>query len=192
MPSNSKDDFNIKIRYRVIRRPVKYARLELRGRELWIIIPEDADPMKVIRENRNWVKKQTWIVKQAERLASTLEIVPRTRKKFRALVKRLIEEYSGKLGVEVNKVYIRKMKNAWASCSSEGNISVSREARFLPEELIRYIVYHEVCHLIRWRHDKVFKELIAREFPNYEKLDLQLHAYWIKINAENSSQNKNA
>ncbi|MCD6235689.1 MAG: hypothetical protein J7J94_01675, partial [Thaumarchaeota archaeon] len=63
MPSNSKDDFNIKIRYRVIRRPVKYARLELRGRELWIIIPEDADPMKVIRENRNWVKKQTWIVK---------------------------------------------------------------------------------------------------------------------------------
>ena len=108
MPSNSKDDFNIKIRYRVIRRPVKYARLELRGRELWIIIPEDADPMKVIRENRNWVKKQTWIVKQAEKLASTLEIVPRTRKKFRALVKRLIEEYSEKLGVEVNKVYIRK------------------------------------------------------------------------------------
>jgi len=182
----SSEDFNLRIRYRVLRRPVKYARLELRGSELWIIIPKDADLSKVIKENRKWIIQQSRLVEEAQKLASTLEIVPRTRKKFRALVERLVSEYASILNVKVNKVFIRKMKNSWASCSSAGNISISREARYLPEKLIRYIIYHEVCHLVRWRHDQVFHELISKFFPDYEKLDLQLHAYWIKLNAMNS------
>lgn len=180
------EDFDLRIKYRVLRRPVKYARLELRGSELWIIIPKDADLSKVIKENKKWIIQQSRLVEEAQKLASTLEIVPRTRRKFRALVERLVSEYASILNVKVNKVFIRKMKNSWASCSSAGNISISREARYLPEKLIRYIIYHEVCHLVRWRHDQVFHELISRLFPDHEKLDLQLHAYWIKLNAMNS------
>ena len=104
---------NRRIRYRIIRRPVKYARLELRGSEIWVIVPKNMDPLEVIMENRNWIVKQLKLIKRAEELAEKLEIIPRTRKKFRSLVEKLVLEYSSLLKVEAKKVFIRKMTTSW-------------------------------------------------------------------------------
>ena len=175
--------FDRNVEFRIIYRDVKNPRLELRGSELWIILPIDADPSEVIKENRRWIARQLKFVEEARKLVPKLEVVPRTKKKFRALVKRIASEYSKLLNVTVNKVFIRKMKDAWASCSSKGNINVNRDAQYLPERILRYVVYHEICHLIRWRHDEEFHKLISKMFPDYDKLDLQLQAYWIKLKA---------
>ena len=178
---------NRRIRYRIIRRPVKYARLELRGSEIWVIVPRNMDPIEVIMENRSWIVKQLKLIKRAEELAEKLEIIPRTRKKFRSLVERLVLEYSSLLKVDVKKVFIRKMTTSWGSCSEKGNININRLARYLPEKLVRYLVYHEVCHLLRWRHDEEFERLISERFPDHKELDLELQAYWIKLNSMNKA-----
>lgn len=177
----------MEIRYRIIKRPVKYARVELRGNEIWVIVPKDVDPSKVIMENRNWIMKQLKMIRKAEELAGSLEIIPRTQKKFRSLVERLALEYASLLKVKVKKVFIRKMTTSWGSCSEGGIINISRLAQYLPEKLIRYLIYHEVCHLLKWRHDKEFERLISEKFPEHRELDLELQAYWIRLNSMDKS-----
>lgn len=169
------------IKYRIVRRSIKHPRLELWGDELRVIVPEYMDPLKVMRENRSWILRQAEFVRKASLIARSLELVPRTRKKFKTLVQKAVKEYEKLLNLNVNRIFIRRMKSCWGSCSSEGNITINREAQFLPEKLIRYIVYHELCHLIRWRHDREFNKLVSREFPDHEHLDLELQAYWIKL-----------
>ena len=150
-------------------------------------MPRNMDPIEVIMENRSWIVKQLKLIKRAEELAEKLEIIPRTRKKFRSLVERLVLEYSSLLKVDVKKVFIRKMTTSWGSCSEKGNININRLARYLPEKLVRYLVYHEVCHLLRWRHDEEFERLISERFPDHKELDLELQAYWIKLNSMNKA-----
>lgn len=172
------------IRYRIIRKPVKHPRLELWGSELRIIVPKNGNPLRVIRENRRWIIEQIEFVRRARSVADRVKLIPRTRRKFKALVRKIAEEYSRKLNISLGDVRVRKMKSCWGCCSKSGNVTINSEAQYLPENLIRYLVYHELCHLIRWRHDRVFRELIRKAFPNCEELELELQAYWIKLNEE--------
>ena len=188
MADNIRESFPL--RYRIIRKAVKHPRLELWGNELRIIIPKNGNPLRVIRENRRWIIEQIEFVKKARRVADRIRLVPRTRRKFKALVRRIAEEYARKLNVSLGEVRVRKMKSCWGSCSKSGNVTINSEAQYLPENLVRYLVYHELCHLIRWRHDKVFRDLIREVFPNYEELEVELQAYWIKLNEQKLSATK--
>jgi predicted metal-dependent hydrolase len=169
------------IRYRIIRRRVKYPRLEIWGNEIWIIVPGNVDPWRMMRENRGWLIRQIEIARKAAELSGKIGLVPRTRRKFRSLVERVVREYAEELGVEVNRIFVRRVKSAWGSCSGRGNITINAAAQWLPERLVRYIAYHEVCHLRRWRHDREFERLVREKFPDHEDLDLQLQACWIKL-----------
>jgi len=181
LPGNASMSPGLRIRYRILRRPVKRAKIELRGGEFWVIVPRGADPYKAIEENRKWVLERARLGEEVERLAPGLEVVHRTRRGFKRLVREIVSEYVELLGVRVNRVFVRRMCSCWGSCSRAGNISISSEAIYLPERLLRYIIYHEVCHLIHWRHDGGFVEMISRLFPDHEELDLQLQAYWMRL-----------
>jgi predicted metal-dependent hydrolase len=176
-----------RVTYRIIRRRVKYPRLEVWGNEIWIIVPSNVDPWRVVRENKRWLIRQIEIVRRAVELSERIELVPRTRRKFRSLVERVVREYAKELGVEVNKIFVRRVKSAWGSCSGRGNITINAAAQWLPERLVRYIAYHEICHLRRWRHDREFERLMGEKFPDHEDLDLQLQAYWIKLKEQNKT-----
>jgi predicted metal-dependent hydrolase len=169
------------IKYRIIRRRVKYPRLEVWGNEIWIIVPRNMDPWRVVRDNRRWLIRQIELAKRAAELSRRIELVPRTKRKFRSLVERAVQEYAEELGVEVDRVFVRRVKSAWGGCSGRRNITINAAAQWLPERLVRYITYHEVCHLLRWRHDEEFERLIKEKFPDHEDLELQLQAYWIKL-----------
>jgi hypothetical protein len=90
-------------------------------------------------------------------------------------------EYSKKFGVQFNRIFIKRQKTKWASCSSNGNLSFNLRLICLPRELIRYVVCHEVLHLKERWHNKTFWEFMEREFKNYKKLERNLFEYWFFI-----------
>jgi len=49
-------------------------------------------------------------------------------------------------GFKFNKVTIRDNRRNWGSCSSQNNISLNLQMMKLPEELIDYILLHELVH----------------------------------------------
>jgi len=93
----------------------------------------------------------------------------------------LVEEYSRKLGVEFNRITIRKQRTRWGSCSSNGNLSFNLLLICLPRELIRYVACHEIAHIKEKHHGRAFWELVAREFQNYREIKKRLSEYWLSV-----------
>jgi len=92
-----------------------------------------------------------------------------------------VEEYSKKLGVEFNRITVRKQRSKWASCSSNGNLSFNLRLICLPRELIRYLACHEVAHLKEKNHGGAFWAITEREFKNYGAMEIKLFEYWFFV-----------
>lgn len=156
----------------------KFRALKKNGHDLFIMgdffefrgdgpleIDFDEKWVKYDKRDRDHVRRLTTILKK--RLL--YEIEPAT------------EEYSEKFGVEFNRIFVRRQRTKWASCSSKGNLSFNFWLICLPRELIRYVVCHEVLHLKEKRHDSGFWEIMGREFENYKQLERNLFEYWFFV-----------
>lgn len=67
------------------------------------------------------------------------------------------------------KLTIREQKNRWGSCSSKGHIHLNYKLLFLPPNICRHIMLHELCHLIHLNHSKQFWDLLAGYDPFWQK-----------------------
>jgi hypothetical protein len=68
------------------------------------------------------------------------------------------------------KVAVRGQKTRWASCSSKGNINLNYKLLFLPPEVVRYILNHELCHTLHHNHSKRFWSEVALVEPGHKTL----------------------
>ncbi len=82
------------------------------------------------------------------------------------------------LGVSVARVSIRDPRTRWGSCSSSGSLSFSWRLVLAPEDVLDYVVWHEVCHLCEMNHSPRFWALVARYCPGYEQ-----PRRWLRRNA---------
>jgi predicted metal-dependent hydrolase len=100
----------------------------------------------------------------------------------RPIFKNKIESFSGKLSVsKPETIAIKKLKKRWASIGKDGDtINLNANLYKTPEDIIDYIIIHELCHLKIKGHSHHFWDLLHKFMPNYqEKID------WLKINARN-------
>jgi predicted metal-dependent hydrolase len=70
---------------------------------------------------------------------------------------------------------IRGQRTRWASCSAEGRMSFNWRLLLAPEEVVDYVVWHEVCHLHVHDHSPKFWNLLEKRCPDYK-----LHAAWLR------------
>lgn len=100
------------------------------------------------------------------------------RKLLRQKLRTLAKEYSKRTGLKPNKLKINQQKTKWGSCSNKKNISFNLKLICLCEELIKYVVFHEMLHLKEKKHSFSFWEKIGKEFPDYKDLEKKLLKYW--------------
>jgi len=75
---------------------------------------------------------------------------------------------SQEIGLPFSKVSIRAQKTRWGSCSSAGSVTLNYKLLFLPPEIARHIMIHELCHTVHMNHSKRFWSLVARFDPNWK------------------------
>ncbi|WP_070000795.1 M48 family metallopeptidase [Cellulosilyticum sp. I15G10I2] len=85
-----------------------------------------------------------------------------------SILTNLTDYYADLIHVSYNKITIRNQKTRWGSCSSKGNISYNVKILCALEEMIAYIVLHEVMHLKHFNHGKAFWQEIAEIMPDYK------------------------
>ncbi len=73
-------------------------------------------------------------------------------------------EFAASAGVTVKAVTIGDAGSRWGSCSSEARIRLSWRLILAPPQARRYVVSHEVAHLVHLNHGPAFKALEARLF----------------------------
>jgi len=67
-----------------------------------------------------------------------------------------------------NSLSIRNQSTRWGSCSSTKSISLNFKLIFLPPQLMRYVLIHELCHTVHMNHAKSFWDLVARFEPDWQ------------------------
>jgi predicted metal-dependent hydrolase len=70
-----------------------------------------------------------------------------------------------RIGRDVVRVSVRDTKSRWGSCSGNGNLSFSWRLILAPEQVIDYVVAHEVAHLAEMNHGPRFWRLVETLAP---------------------------
>jgi predicted metal-dependent hydrolase len=92
--------------------------------------------------------------------------------------KHKVDEYSKKLGVKVKKIIIKNLKNRWGSMTKEGSINLNVNLLKGPQDVLDYIILHELCHLKIKEHSHHYWGRIYKYMPDYQqKID------WLNVNA---------
>ncbi len=85
-----------------------------------------------------------------------------------------LHEISKETGLKFRNAKIRAQKTRWGSCSSKQHINLNQHLLFLPPELVRYIMIHELCHTKVMNHSKQFWTLVAHYEPRFERIERAL------------------
>jgi predicted metal-dependent hydrolase len=73
-----------------------------------------------------------------------------------------VAEFASLAGVAATSVSVGDAGTRWGSCSSQGRIRLSWRLILAPPAVRRYVVAHEVAHLVHLDHGAEFKALEAR------------------------------
>ena len=105
-------------------------------------------------------------------------ILNQLKKLLKKKVESIIAEYTSKYGLQINKILIKRQQTKWGSCSGKKNITLNLKLVCLPDQIIRYIIFHELTHLKHKKHDHIFWQTIKQEYPNYKEYEQKLLEYW--------------
>src|SRR5437588_4593326 len=72
-------------------------------------------------------------------------------------------------GLSYGDLTIRGQRTRWASCSTSGRMSFNWRLLLAPEQVLEYVVWHEVCHLAILDHSPRFWALLARHRPSWRE-----------------------
>lgn len=137
------------------------------------------------RVSRSYVEelleqKREWIFKQQKRIKERAETdnfqpditdeerrqgIEKARKIFPARVKYFAEI----MDVTYGRITIREQKTRWGSCSGKGNLNFNWKLVRMPEEILDYVVVHELAHRKEMNHSKAFWEIVESVLPDYRK-----------------------
>ena len=98
------------------------------------------------------------------------------RQQVREAVPALLAKWEPQLNVNVNRVFVQRMKTKWGSCPPEsGYIRINTDLAKKPAECLEYIVVHELIHLLEPTHNERFIALMALYMPHWQQLRMQLN-----------------
>jgi predicted metal-dependent hydrolase len=87
------------------------------------------------------------------------------------------DKFTKQIDTKYNKISLRDTKSRWGSCSSKGNLSFCWRIIFAPEEIIKYLVAHEISHLLEMNHSTKFWQIVSSLDNNYKHSE-----QWLKNN----------
>lgn len=122
-------------------------------------IEKKLDELAFLKENRRVITEQ----ERAEGLEAAKQYIPQR-----------VAYYASRMGVSYGRISIREQKTRWGSCSSKGNLNFNWKLMLMPEEVLDYVVVHELAHRKEMNHSPRFWAVVEAELPDYRQLRLRL------------------
>ena len=165
-------------------REISYEWIRSGRRSIAVQIKEDGriivrSPYSMSRKQveRFLSEKENWILSHLKKVEETKNnrviITDEMRRKGRLLAKKKITErvayYADIMGVTYNRIAIREQKSRWGSCSLQGNLNFNWKLVLLPDEILDYVVVHELAHRKEMNHSGNFWHIVEKVLPKYRE-----------------------
>ncbi len=117
-------------------------------------------------------KGPAWIEDGEIHVAGEASHLPRRLKDFlRAYARRELAARAHGLARRIRRdvkgIRLSDGKSRWGSCSAKGELAFSWRLIFAPEEVLHYVVAHEVAHLAEMNHGPRFWKLVENLAPGF-------------------------
>lgn len=139
-----------------------------------------------VREKSDWISRHLALAEKRKREpaasgqpALTAKERARYIKIARDIFTRKTEYYARIMGVSYERISIREQKTRWGSCSSQGNLNFNWRLIFAPENVLDYVVVHELAHRKEMNHSKAFYAIVESVLPDY-----RVSRKWLRDNGD--------
>ncbi len=127
-----------------------------------------------VHTKSKWIQKHQSRLKQLEHRHQAVDI---DKTQAKSQIKKRLNELAKQYGLSYNAISIRNQKTRWGSCSSKNNISLNIMLVMLPDDLMDYVILHELAHTRVKNHSKEFWGQLNNLVENAKKKDSQLKQY---------------
>jgi len=97
--------------------------------------------------------------------------------KAQEVIPSLVDDWAETMNLSYNKLTFRKTKRQWGSCSGHNALSFNSMCMKLPEDVLQYIIVHELAHIKYKHHQKSFWACVESYMPSYKIQVKALKAY---------------
>ncbi|MFB6199566.1 MAG: M48 family metallopeptidase [Candidatus Nanohaloarchaea archaeon] len=104
-----------------------------------------------------------------ERTSLKEQLEKALRDKAREVIERNLEQYSSEISKDYNDIFIRDQETRWGSCSGKSNLNFNWRLIFGPEQVLEYVVVHELVHLEEKSHNEEFWSRVREIYPQYKE-----------------------
>ena len=134
-------------------------------RYLLHIIEADAPPAVLLRHKRLILQVRPGTSQQ-----KCQDIVEEWyRHQIREAAAPLIERWEKRLGVQMHKLFVQRMKTKWGSCNPRARtIRLNTDLAKKPVECLEYLIVHELVHLLEPTHNARFIALMDQFMPKWQ------------------------
>lgn len=84
-------------------------------------------------------------------------------------------------GLPCSDVTIKNQRTRWGSCSSARRISLNCRLLFLSSDLVRYVIWHELCHILEPNHSERFWAHLRQFEPRADQLHGRMRDAWKSV-----------
>jgi len=133
------------------------------------------------QSKRDWIKKHLDKMKQLEKEheAFSKDLPEINRAEARKKLVDRLNELSEQNGFHYNKVFVRNQKTRWGSCSSKNNINLNMKLVRLPDEMIDYVLLHELVHTRIKNHTKAFWAELNKFVGDAKEMSKKMKKYGV-------------
>ena len=130
---------------------------------------------KFVESQLGWIKRR--ISEMNIRIEKSKVLPEIDREDARKILNQRLVELATEHDFEYGKVSIRKQKTRWGSCSSQNNISLNQNLLHLTDELIDYVLLHELTHTRVKDHSPSFWDELEKVCPSAKEKRKLLKTY---------------
>jgi predicted metal-dependent hydrolase len=82
----------------------------------------------------------------------------------------LCDMYSLRLWKAYHSLRCKNLRSKWGYCTHDNHIVLSTRLIHMPYEVVKYVVIHEVVHLVHKHHQKSFRFTVGELYPHYKDM----------------------